>query len=236
MLGVAMEGPGPLVRFAMVHLEADLTPWIQDRSGPLFWMMNPESMGTLIVHDPRKSHVFMAPLQGGADELDGIPDRLAGAFAIPLTPKIISIDTWSPHVQVAERYCEGRVFLVGDAAHRFPPTGGLGLNTGIQEAHVLVERLTGVLTGQGGRELMDGYEAACRPAARSNADESFENMKRLGEIARVIGPCPDLASLERRITSLGSVEQRQLEKAVEAQRSHFLSDGTQPAGLQASGA
>lgn len=228
MLGIEMEGPGPLVRFAMIHLEADLSPWIQDRSGPLFWIMNPEAPGTLIVHDLRRSHVFMTPFPEGEGELDRMPERLARALGISVTPKIISIDAWSPHVQVAERYRDGRVLLVGDAAHRFPPTGGLGLNTGIQEAHVLVERLASVLTGNSGPGIMDGYDSACRSTARSNADESFENMKRLGEIARVIGPCVDLAGLERRISSLSSTEQRQLEKAIEAQRSHFLSDGSQP--------
>lgn len=228
MLGIGMEGPGPFARFAMVHLEADLAPWIQDRSGPLFWILNPEAMGTLIVHDPRRSHVFMTPMRGHDGEDEGISDRLAAALAVPITPRIVSIDSWSPHVQVAERYREGRVLLVGDAAHRFPPTGGLGLNTGIQEAQALVERLAPVLAGEGTPERLEGYEAACRPAAQANADESFENMKRLGEISRVIGACPDLAGLERRIATLTPVEQQQLEKAIEAQRSHFLSDGSQP--------
>jgi 2,4-dichlorophenol 6-monooxygenase len=131
-------------------------------------------------------------------------------------------------VQVAERYREGRVLLVGDAAHRFPPSGGLGLNTGIQEAHALVALLAPVVAGNDPAERLDGYEASCRPAARANADESFGNLVRLGEITRVIGSCPDLASLERRIASLTPAEQIELEKAVEAQRSHFLSDGVQP--------
>jgi 2-polyprenyl-6-methoxyphenol hydroxylase-like FAD-dependent oxidoreductase len=118
--------------------------------------------------------------------------------------------------------------LVGDAAHRFPPSGGLGLNTGIQDAHALGGLLAPVVAGSDPAERLDGYEAACRPAARANADESLGNAVRLGEITRVIGSCPDLASLERRIASLTPAEQIELEKAVEAQRSHFLSDGVQP--------
>jgi 2-polyprenyl-6-methoxyphenol hydroxylase-like FAD-dependent oxidoreductase len=227
-LDIPMEGPGPLARFAMVHLEADLTPWIRERSGPIFWILNPESPGALIVHDPQRSHVFMTPLPEAEDERERIPERLAAALAVPVAPKILSIDDWSPHVQVAERYREGRVLLVGDAAHRFPPSGGLGLNTGIQEAHALVALLAPVVAGNDPAERLDGYEASCRPAARANADESFGNLVRLGEITRVIGSCPDLASLERRIASLTPAEQIELEKAVEAQRSHFLSDGVQP--------
>jgi 2-polyprenyl-6-methoxyphenol hydroxylase-like FAD-dependent oxidoreductase len=220
-----MEGIGPLARFFMVHFEADLVPWVQHRSGPLFWILNPESPGCLIVHDPKRSHVFMMPSRGSDGEEEAIPERLAAGLGIPLEPKILSVDDWSPHVQVAARYREGRIFLVGDAAHRFPPTGGLGLNTGIQEAHDLVTRLAAVAAGNAPAALLEGYEAACRPAARANADESFENMKRLGEIFAVIGSWPDLAGLERRLASLTATEREQLGMAIEAQRSHFLSDG-----------
>jgi 2,4-dichlorophenol 6-monooxygenase len=228
MIGIPMEGPGPLARFLMVHFEADLRPWVQHRSSPIFFVLNPESPGCLIVHDPERSHVFMLPMRDRADEEQRVCERLAAALAVTVTPRILAVDRWSPHVQVAARYREGRVFLVGDAAHRFPPTGGLGLNTGIQEAGDLVERLAAVAVGGAAETLLDGYEEACRPAARANADESFENLKRLGEIARVIGEWPDLAALERRLASLTPDERERLGQAIEAQRSHFLSDGQPP--------
>jgi 2,4-dichlorophenol 6-monooxygenase len=224
-LGIAIEGPGPFGRFAMVHFEADLSRWIEARPGPLFWILNPASSGCLIVHDPTRSHVFMTPAHDGEDEASAIPTRLAAALGTPCTPKILSVDTWSPHVQVAARYCAGRVFLAGDAAHRFPPTGGLGLNTGIQEVHDLVSKLALVETGRADAALLDRYEAACRPIAQANAAESFENMKRLGEIPQVLGAWPDLASFERRVASLSESERAQLDRAIEAQRSHFVSDG-----------
>jgi len=224
-LGVPMQGLGPLGRFLMVHFEADLSPWIEGRSGPLFWILNPESPGCLIVHDPRRSHVLMLSRQGGEDEEETLPGRLSAALGVPLTPKILSVDSWSPHVQVAARYREGRCFLVGDAAHRFPPTGGLGLNTGIQEARELVERLARVEIGREEPALLEGYEACCRPAAQANADESFGNLKRLGAIAGVIGEARDLAALEKRLASLTAEQRGRLADAIEAQRSHFLSDG-----------
>jgi len=228
VLGIPMEGPGPLARFLMVHFEADLLPWVQHRSGPLFWILNPESPGCLIVHDARRSHVFMMPKRGSDEEEEAIPERLAAALDVPVTPKIVSVDSWSPHVQVAARYREGRVFLVGDAAHRFPPTGGLGLNTGIQEAWDLVERLAAVVRDAAPEALLDGYEKACRPAAQANADESFENLKRLAAISSALGEHADLASLVRRVASLDEAERRQLDDAIELQRSHFESDGHLP--------
>ena len=91
-------------------------------------------------------------------------------------------------------------------------------------------RLAAVTGGNAPEALLDGYEPACLPAARANADESFENMKRLGEIARVLGDSTDLAALERRLASLTQTELERLGVAIEAQRSHFLSDGSLPGG------
>ncbi len=209
----------------MVHFEADLTPWIAERSGRIFWIVNPASPGTLIVHDPMRSHVFMMPRLGIEQEDETIPSRLAAALGVPVTPQILSIDAWSPHVQVAGRYRAGRIFLVGDAAHRFPPTGGLGLNTGLQEAHNLVAKLAKVDAGNADHALLDRYESECRPAAEVNAAGSFENLLRLGEISRAVGDWPDLASLERRLGALTQGERQQLAKAIEAQRSHFVGQG-----------
>ena len=61
--------------------------------------------------------------------------------------QVETISTWAMTAQVAERYRDGRVFLVGDAAHRFPPTGGLGLNSGVQDVHNLAWKLAFVLQG-----------------------------------------------------------------------------------------
>lgn len=228
MLGIPMLGPGPQGRFFMVHFEADLRPWIENRSGPIFWTMNPESPGTIIVHDPAKSHVFMTLRFGTEGEEATLPDRLAAALGVSVAPRILSVDAWSPHVQVAERYREGRAFLAGDAAHRFPPTGGLGLNTGILDVDFLVDGLARVEGGEAQAETLDRYELECRPAAQDNATESFENLKRLGEITKVLGPSSDLGALEARLGSLTPEEGVALARAIELQRSHFLSDGRLP--------
>ena len=164
----------------MVHFEADLRPLMEGRWGPIFWILNPQAAGTIIVHDPAKSHVLMALRSGTEGEEEAISDRLASALGADIDARILSVDSWSPHVQVAERYREGRVFLVGDAAHRFPPTGGLGLNTGILDVDFLVHQLVQVEHGDGPASILDCYERECRPTAEENATESFENMKRLG--------------------------------------------------------
>jgi 2,4-dichlorophenol 6-monooxygenase len=227
-LGIAMRGESPEARFFMVHFAADLRPHLAGRSGPLFWVLNPATPGTFIIHDPAGSIVFMTPRFGTADEEKTVPGRLAAALGVDVAHRILSVDTWSMHVQVAERYREGRVFLAGDAAHRFPPSGGLGLNTGIADIDFLVHQLARVETESADPACLDHYERECRPCAEANAADSFANLKRLAEISAVIGPCADLAALEARLRGLSPEERKELDQAIEHQRSHFASHGRLP--------
>jgi len=71
---------------------------------------------------------------------------------------------WRPNIRLAQRYRSGNVFLVGDAAHVHPPTGGQGLNTGVQDAYNLGWKLAQVLAGAPD-VLLDTYEAERQPIA-----------------------------------------------------------------------
>ncbi|MEU6406949.1 FAD-dependent monooxygenase [Streptomyces sp. NPDC046985] len=79
--------------------------------------------------------------------------------------EVHSISRWPVEGTVAERFRVGRVFLVGDAAHRHPPSGALGLNTGVQDSHNLAWKLSHVLAGDAAPALLDSYEAERRPVA-----------------------------------------------------------------------
>ncbi|MCP2256608.1 2-polyprenyl-6-methoxyphenol hydroxylase [Streptoalloteichus tenebrarius] len=73
--------------------------------------------------------------------------------------------TWRPNIRMADRYRRGRVLIAGDAAHVHPPTGGQGMNTGIQDAYNLGWKLAHVLRGAP-ESLLDTYETERRPVAR----------------------------------------------------------------------
>jgi 2,4-dichlorophenol 6-monooxygenase len=131
--------------------------------------------------------------------------------------------------QVAERYRAGRVFLAGDAAHRFPPTGGLGLNSGVQDAHNLAWKLAAVLRGWAPESLLDSYESERRPVAQTNADQSLRNALKLVEVPQALG-----------VTDLSSASSERMEKtladaaglarvhaAIEGQAEHFDMPGLQ---------
>ena len=116
------------------------------------------------------------------------------ALADPDVPfEVVTVATWTMTAQVAPRFRDGRVFLVGDAAHRFPPTGGLGLNTGVADAHNLVWKLAAVDGGTADARLLDSYERERRPVAQRNAAVSLDNALKIVEVSTALGADPDPA-------------------------------------------
>src|SRR5207245_759710 len=76
----------------------------------------------------------------------------------------------------------GRIILAGDAAHQLPPTGGFGMNTGIQDVHNLAWKLAVVCAGVAGSKLLETCHSERRPVARSNADRSLDNSRMVARI------------------------------------------------------
>lgn len=89
--------------------------------------------------------------------------------------------------QVAERFRDRNVFLVGDAAHRMTPTGGIGLNTAIQSAHNLAWKIGAVLQGWAGVGLLDTYETERRVVGERNVARSIGQWKEKSGLALDLG-------------------------------------------------
>jgi 2-polyprenyl-6-methoxyphenol hydroxylase-like FAD-dependent oxidoreductase len=191
-LRIAPVGPDRLQSFVMIHFEANLRALVGHRLGALYWTTAPEATGTFVAHDIDATWVYMKPwdpdTESAADYSPTVcADILRRALGTDSYPFAIrTVRMWTMTAQVAERYRERRVFLVGDSAHRFPPTGGLGLNTGVQDAHNLVWKIAAVEAGWAPDALLDTYEVERRPVAQHNADVSLQNAMRLGEVYQAL--------------------------------------------------
>ena len=139
--------------------------------------------------DNPMSGIAMTPLAGGdqfqfsaplGDEdmdtsietLQGVVDRFAGPGVAKLRDLTWST-VWRPNVRLAERFQVGRVFIAGDAAHVHPPTGGQGLNTGVQDAYNLGWKLA-----DGREEVLATYETERRTNAARVLGISGELMQK----------------------------------------------------------
>jgi 2-polyprenyl-6-methoxyphenol hydroxylase-like FAD-dependent oxidoreductase len=123
--------------------------------------------------DGRTEFAFHAAVHEGEDADAWTADDARRIFAeamgreIPI--EVLSVLTWTAgHALVAERFQQGRVFIGGDAAHLFTPTGGLGYNTAVEDAINLGWKLAHVLQGRAPRQLLDSYETERRPLAQRN--------------------------------------------------------------------
>lgn len=195
-LGISMIGPERLQDFANVYFTNDLRDRLPTKA-KLYWILLPEAAGVLIAHHPEKRWVYHVPVQTPYEKIeDYTPEvfqkRLRAAFNDEsLRIDIQSISSWRMTAQVAERFRDGRIFLIGDAAHRFPPTGGLGMNSGIADAHNLCWKIKAVLRGEAHAALLDTYESERKPVIEHNCAESRRNYEGIQEVVRAFGLRPD---------------------------------------------
>lgn len=186
LLGIRLEGEPPFARMVGIHFRCDLSPYLLDDTSLIRRIVHLDEDASLL----QSGFVAMGPTRWGADseewhvnavvpfgeESPVIDNETAVAhlrrvFKLPeLEPDIIGISNWSVEGVLADRYRDGRVFVAGDAAHRHPPTTGLGLNSAVQDAHNLAWKLAAVLHGHADAGLLDSYESERRPVARRNVE------------------------------------------------------------------
>jgi hypothetical protein len=120
---------------------------------------------------------------------DFTPERCTAlirqAVGVPdLAVSVLGVSPWEASAIVADRYRHGPVFLAGDAAHEMPPTGGFGLNTGVQDVHNLVWKLAAVLRSQADERLLESYHAERQPLAQTITRAALANALSMGRTTR----------------------------------------------------
>ncbi|MEM6347420.1 MAG: FAD-dependent monooxygenase [Bacteroidota bacterium] len=191
-VGIKMEGPGNIQEFVSVYFESNLREFIKTPA-KLYWILNPYAPGTFIAHHIEKRWVYMLPFFAayqGKEQFDEsfCAQKIRIALGDPtLDIDIKSISFWRMSARIAEQYRKGRVLLVGDSAHCFPPTGGLGMNTGIADAHNIGWKLAAVINGSAPLEFLDSYEKERRPIAAQNTKESIYNYQKIMEVPEAFG-------------------------------------------------
>jgi 2-polyprenyl-6-methoxyphenol hydroxylase-like FAD-dependent oxidoreductase len=142
--------------------------------------------------DGRQEFAFHTQLKPHEDEAR-VTDASAAAMVqqaigAPLAVEVLSRGAWTAgHSLVAERFGAGRVFIGGDAAHLFTPTGGLGYNTAVEDAVNLGWKLAAVLKGEAAPRLLESYDAERRPLAVRNTSYARSFADSLG-----IEPPPEI--------------------------------------------
>ncbi|BCG24650.1 monooxygenase [Pseudomonas tohonis] len=171
-LNIDYDGTRDLVgELFIIHLRSDEIAALYPDNQPYWhtWLTRPGYGGLLVSPDAgRNDYVLHRPFAPRPGEtLESVIDAALGQ---KLKYQIVQSGPWRPQFLVARSFGRQRVFIAGDATHQFMPTGGLGMNTGVTEAHNLAWKLAACLQGWGGAKLLESYEAERLPVARRNRD------------------------------------------------------------------
>jgi putative polyketide hydroxylase len=180
LLGIAMDGPGHLNEQLTVLFEAPLAEVVGDRRYGIYFIQHPDAAGVFVPNGAGDRWLYGRGWEPDTERLEDYTDaRLTGlirtAAGVPDLPvRVVAKGAFSFAAQVAERYREGRAFLVGDAAQRMTPRGGMGMNTAVAEGHDLGWKLAWVLKGWSGATLLDTYEREWRTVGARRAARSAD--------------------------------------------------------------
>ncbi|PKI77026.1 hypothetical protein CRG98_002529 [Punica granatum] len=216
LMGIDLRGEKDLQKLVSVHfLSRDLGKYIlSERPGMLYFIFNTGAIGVLVAHDLEQGEfVLQIPFYPPQQDINDFSPKICEEIIFKLVGRelldidVIDVKPWVMHAEVAEKYvcCDSRILVAGDAAHRFPPAGGFGMNTGIQDAHNLAWKLASVLDGTSSSSLLETYEAERRPIALLNTALSVKNFRAAMSVPSALGLDPKIAnSVHRAVNVLPS--------------------------------
>lgn len=200
--GIDLDGPVLANMGSAFFTSHTLFP---DDARPLLsWIYTPDLCGVLISHADHR-YILMTAYLHPAQEIAANSRQ----FWADMLPKVLgdkdfeleSTGTWVMTSQTADSFRRERLLLLGDAAHRFPHTGGFGLNSGVQDAHNLAWKLDAALSGTASPTLLDTYETERRPVVEKFAEQSVANHFRLDDIGGRIGITNRMLAVATRVAA-----------------------------------
>lgn len=149
-----------------------------------YWTVNASIRSNIIALNG--SDEFLYQIQLGENEQpskDLIAKSIVDCMGKDFEFEVIDISTWTPGMAlVADRYQSGNVLLCGDAVHLFTPTGGFGLNTGVDDAVNMAWKLAALVQGWGGPDLLATYETERRPIGLRNTTMAKSLTRSVGKV------------------------------------------------------
>ena len=246
VIGLPMEGQMGRAGSMNIIVDADLTKYVAHRPSVLYWVLQPGAqiggIGAGLVRMVRPWNEWLIiwgyDIEQGErklsnDEAVSIVRNLVGDETLEV--KVRSTSTWTVNEMYAGCYSSGRVFCMGDAVHRHPPTNGLGSNTSIQDAYNLCWKLKYVLEGRASPTLLDSYSAERQPVGRQIVTRANKSITEFPPIFEAVGllsssdPAEALRNIEARkaATPEGKARRRKLYEAIANKSYEFNCHGVE---------
>jgi 2,4-dichlorophenol 6-monooxygenase len=196
--GLPLEGKMGVGGSMNILFRADLSKYVAHRPSVLYWVMQPGAdvggigMGLVRMIRPWNEWLIVwgydinkpAPVVD-ADMATSVARQLVGDPKLEI--ELISANTWTVNNMYATQMQKDRVFIMGDAAHRHPPSNGLGSNTSIQDAFNLAWKLNAVLKGHATPKLLESFTVERAPIAKQIVTRANQSIGEFGPIFEALG-------------------------------------------------
>jgi 2,4-dichlorophenol 6-monooxygenase len=245
-VGLPFEGEMDVAGSMNIVFHADLSQFVEHRPSVLYWILQPGAdiggIGLGLVRMVRPWNEWLIvwgydisqpPPEVDDEMATKIVHELVGDDTVPVT--IRSTSLWGNNKMYATRYRSGRVFCMGDAVHRHPPSNGLGSNTSIQDSYNLAWKLAYVLRGTAGEGLLDSYDAERAPIGKQIVLRANQSIEEFGAIFEALGltDTTDQALMRQHIrdraanTPEAAGQREALRKALELKNYEFNAHGVE---------
>lgn len=196
--GLPFEGKMGVGGSMNILFRADLSKYVAHRPSVLYWVMQPGAdvggigMGLVRMVRPWNEWLIVWGYDINGPEPEVTPEFATGVARQlvgdpDLEIELLSASVWTVNNRYATRTSNGRVFCMGDAIHRHPPSNGLGSNTSIQDAFNLAWKLALVIKGQAGERLLESYDAERAPIAKQIVTRANQSIAEFGPIFEALG-------------------------------------------------
>ncbi|PTQ72004.1 FAD-dependent oxidoreductase [Celeribacter persicus] len=244
--GLPFEGQMGVGGSMNILFKADLSKYVAHRPSVLYWVMQPGAdvggigMGLVRMVRPWNEWLIVwgYDINGPEPEVTeefatGVARQLIGDPELKI--ELLSANTWTVNNYYATELSKGRVFCMGDAVHRHPPSNGLGSNTSIQDSFNLAWKLAMVLKGQAGEALLDSYTTERAPVAKQIVTRANKSIGETGPIFDALGmsegvdPVQMQKNLEARCdgTSAAEKQREAIRKAIAFKKYEFDAHGVE---------
>lgn len=244
--GLSFEGKMGVGGSMNILFRADLSKYVAHRPSVLYWVMQPGAnvggIGMGLVRMIRPWDEWLIVWGYDINEEPPVVDqKMATEVARQLVGdpdleiELISASTWTVNNMYATKMHNARVFCMGDATHRHPPSNGLGSNTSIQDAYNLAWKLACVIKGQAGAGLLESYSEERAPVAKQIVTRANQSISEFGPIFEGLGmtestdPKIMQANMDKRCDSTPSAEKQRaaIQEAIAFKKYEFDAHGVE---------
>jgi 2,4-dichlorophenol 6-monooxygenase len=197
-IALPMSGQMDVAGSMNITFKADISAYVGQRPSVLYWVIQPGSnvggIGAGLVRMVRPWNEWL--IVWGYD-ITQPPPTVTDDSAIEIVRNLLGLpdaeveitgtSLWGNNEMFATHLQSGRVFCVGDAIHRHPPSNGLGSNTSLQDSYNLAWKLAAVLRGQADRSLLETYSTERAPIARQIVERANQSSREFVQFFEVLG-------------------------------------------------